>query len=102
MPSTHFISIREFCRYHTVDQDVILEYHSFGLIRLVIRESDDHPLIPDDEIETLEIVLRLHRELDINLAGIETILHMREKIVAMQKRLKDTENLLQHYKKMLG
>ena len=39
----------------------------------------------DDDLERLEIILSLTRELGVNLAGVEIILNMREKMEAMQK-----------------
>lgn len=39
----------------------------------------------DEDLERLEIILSLTRELGVNLAGVEIILNMREKMDAMQK-----------------
>jgi len=35
----------------------------------------------------LEVILKLTRELGVNLAGVEIILNMREKMEAMQKQI---------------
>ena len=39
----------------------------------------------DDDLERLEVILSLTRDLGVNLAGVEIILNMREKMDAMQK-----------------
>jgi MerR family transcriptional regulator/heat shock protein HspR len=39
----------------------------------------------DEDLERLEIILSLTRDLGVNLAGVEIILNMREKMDAMQK-----------------
>jgi len=39
----------------------------------------------DEDLERLEIILSLTRELGVNLAGVEIILNMREKMDAMQR-----------------
>jgi MerR family transcriptional regulator/heat shock protein HspR len=41
-------------------------------------------------VERLEMVLRLTRELGVNLAGVEVILSMREKMEQMQHEMEDT------------
>ena len=38
-------------------------------------------------MERLEIILKLKRELGVNLAGVEIILNMREKMEAMQRQM---------------
>ena len=39
----------------------------------------------DSDLERLEIILSLTRDLGVNLAGVEIILNMREKMDAMQR-----------------
>ena len=43
--------------------------------------------IPIDDLERLEVILKLTRELGVNLAGVEIILNMREKMEAMQDQI---------------
>ncbi len=42
-------------------------------------------LYEDSDLERLEIILSLTRDLGVNLAGVEIILNMREKMDAMQR-----------------
>jgi len=44
-------------------------------------------LYTDEDLERLEIILKLTRELGVNLAGVEIILNMREKMEAMQEQM---------------
>ena len=39
----------------------------------------------DEDLERLEVILSLTRDLGVNLAGVEIILNMREKMDAMQR-----------------
>ncbi len=54
-----------------------------GLLRPVRTEGNTR-LYDSDTIERLEIILTLTRDLGVNLAGVEVILHMKEKIERMQ------------------
>jgi MerR family transcriptional regulator/heat shock protein HspR len=58
-------------------------YEREGLLRPVRTEGNTR-LYDADTIERLEIILTLTRDLGVNLAGVEVILHMKEKIEKMQ------------------
>jgi MerR family transcriptional regulator/heat shock protein HspR len=51
------------------------------------RSEGNTRLYTDEDLERLEIILKLTRELGVNLAGVEIILNMREKMDAMQKQI---------------
>ena len=44
-------------------------------------------LYSDEDLERLEFILSLTRDLGVNLAGVEIILNMREKMAAMQTQI---------------
>jgi len=49
------------------------------------RSVGNTRLYEDRDLERLEVILSLTRDLGVNLAGVEIILNMREKMDAMQK-----------------
>src|SRR5579871_4772028 len=51
------------------------------------RSDGNTRLYTDDDLERLEVILKLTRELGVNLAGVEIILNMREKMAAMQQQI---------------
>src|SRR5512139_3131403 len=51
------------------------------------RSGGNTRLYSDDDVEKLEMILRLTRELGVNLAGVEVILSMREKMEQMQAEM---------------
>src|ERR1700712_3135252 len=51
------------------------------------RSEGNTRLYTDDDLVRLEIILKLTRELGVNLAGVEIILNMREKMSEMQKQI---------------
>ena len=61
-------------------------YEREGLL-LPSRSDGNTRLYTDEDIERLEVILQLTRELGVNLAGVEIILNMREKMAAMQKQM---------------
>jgi MerR family transcriptional regulator/heat shock protein HspR len=53
------------------------------------RSEGNTRLYTDDDLERLEVILKLTRELGVNLAGVEIILNMREKMSAMQNQIEE-------------
>ena len=51
------------------------------------RSEGNTRLYTDDDLERLEVILKLTRELGVNLAGVEIILNMREKMAGMQRQM---------------
>src|SRR5512139_3265330 len=54
------------------------------------RSVGNTRLYSEEDVERLEMVLRLTRELGVNLAGVEVILSMREKMEQMQREMEET------------
>src|SRR6204780_43161 len=48
------------------------------------RSEGNTRLYTDQDLERLEVILKLTRELGVNLAGVEIILNMRERMAEMQ------------------
>ena len=63
-------------------------YERLGLLQ-PSRSDGNTRLYVDKDLERLETVLNLTRELGVNLAGVEVILNMREKMERMQKELEE-------------
>ncbi len=51
------------------------------------RSEGNTRLYTDDDLERLEVILKLTRDLGVNLAGVEIILNMREKMAEMQRQI---------------
>src|SRR3954447_15486580 len=51
------------------------------------RSEGNTRLYTEEDLERLEVILHLTRDLGVNLAGVEIILNMREKMEAMQTQI---------------
>jgi MerR family transcriptional regulator/heat shock protein HspR len=63
-------------------------YEREGLLR-PSRSEGNTRLYTEGDLERLEVILKLTRELGVNLAGVEIILNMREKMEAMQRQIEE-------------
>lgn len=61
-------------------------YEREGLLK-PSRSEGNTRLYTDDDLVRLEVILKLTRDLGVNLAGVEIILNMREKMDAMQQQI---------------
>lgn len=61
-------------------------YEREGLLK-PSRSDGNTRLYTEEDLERLEVILELTRELGVNLAGVEIILNMREKMAAMQAQI---------------
>ena len=69
-------------------------YERHGLLK-PSRSEGNTRLYTQADIERLEIILNLTRELGVNLAGIEIILNMRERMTQMRHQMEQFLQLLQ-------
>jgi MerR family transcriptional regulator/heat shock protein HspR len=67
-------------------------YEREGLIK-PSRSAKGTRYYTEEDVERLELILNLTRDLGVNLAGVEIILNMREKMNRMQREF---ENFLQY------
>ena len=61
-------------------------YEREGLLK-PSRSEGNTRLYTDDDLERLEVILKLTRDLGVNLAGVEIVLNMREKMSEMQRQI---------------
>jgi MerR family transcriptional regulator/heat shock protein HspR len=71
-------------------------YEREGLLK-PSRSEGNTRLYTDSDIERLEVILSLTRDLGVNLAGVEIILNMREKMDAMQREFERFFSYLQQH-----
>jgi MerR family transcriptional regulator, heat shock protein HspR len=61
-------------------------YEREGLLK-PSRSDGNTRLYTDDDLDRLEVILHLTRDLGVNLAGVEIILNMRQKMERMQQQI---------------
>ena len=71
-------------------------YEREGLLK-PSRSEGNTRLYTDSDLERLEVILSLTRDLGVNLAGVEIILNMREKMDAMQREFERFFDYLQDH-----
>jgi|SRR5262245_10500828 len=82
--------------HYGIHQQTLRLYEREGLLK-PSRSDGNVRLYTDQDIERLEVILKLTRDLGVNLAGVEIILNMREKMDQMQREFNRFFEMLRDY-----
>src|SRR5437588_12047962 len=69
-------------------------YERVGLLK-PSRSEGNTRLYTDEDLQRLDVILTLTRDMGVNLAGIEIILNMREKMLEMEKQMTEFASIVQ-------
>jgi MerR family transcriptional regulator/heat shock protein HspR len=73
---------------YAVHPQTLRLYEREGLLK-PSRSDGNTRLYTEEDLERLEVILHLTRDLGVNLAGVEIILNMRQKMSAMQGQIEE-------------
>lgn len=95
MQKEYLIAVEELCANHNIDISFISSLQENGLIEITtIKETG---FIDAGQLRQLEKFIRFYYELDINLAGIDTITHLLHRINALRQENIALTNRLRLY-----
>ena len=80
-----YLKLSEVVATLRVDTGFLDALEDEGLIHIK-RTLEDEPVISAADAERVRVALLLVTELDVNLAGVEVIINMRESMMAMQRQ----------------
>jgi MerR family transcriptional regulator/heat shock protein HspR len=80
----HTYTISAVAEQYDIHPQTLRLYEREGLLK-PSRSEGNTRLYTDADLERLEVILSLTRDLGVNLAGVEIIINMREKMDAMQR-----------------
>jgi chaperone modulatory protein CbpM len=95
MSKEKLILINQLCTYYQVEMSLFAELHDFGIIEILSIE--DSYFIHEDKISVVEKVVRIQKDLNINLEGVDTVLNLLDKINNLQTELNTVKNRLRLY-----
>ncbi len=92
MSEITYIEITQLCEHYEVELSFFEELKEIGLIEVLSIEQ--RPCINEESINQVEKILRLHKDLDINIEGIDTIFNLLNRIDNLQNELDKVKSRL--------
>jgi len=84
------IAVEECCTIYNIEFTFLESLNEFGLIEIVPKE--DKRFLQEEQLGDLERMIRLHYELDINMAGIDAISHLLKRMHELQEEIRLLRN----------
>lgn len=95
MEEMTFITIDEFCLHYNVPLSFISSLEEIELIEIIPHEEDESVrLVKVGQLKQLEKLIRLHFELDINIAGLDVVNNLLNQIQQLQQENRELRNRL--------
>jgi MerR family transcriptional regulator, heat shock protein HspR len=93
-----FYAIGVVAKMFNIHQQTLRLYEREGLLKPA-RSHGNTRLYSEKDLERLELILNLSRDMGVNLAGVDIILNLREKMNEMQMQINE---LVRYLKEELG
>ena len=97
MNKEELILIDLFCQHHGIEVNFISALKEYGMIEIIIIEEQEYFSL--EQLSSIEKIIRLHNDLEINLEGIDIILNLLNQIDDFKNQLTITQNKLDFFKK---
>ena len=95
MSTENFILVTTLCQHYKLAIGFFDDLNKNGLIE--IQFIDNTKYVHKDSIYEIEKIVRMHKELDVNIEGIDVVLNLLQKIDALQTELLNVRNRLLLY-----
>ena len=97
MNKEKLILIDLFCQHHNIEVNFISALKEYGMIKIIIIEEKEYFSL--NQLPSIEKIIRLHNDLEINLEGIDVIINLLNQIDDFKSQLIVTQNKLDFFKK---
>ncbi len=95
MGTRNFFPIGKLCELYNLEMTFFREMDEVGLIEFVSYQGEEG--VYGDELYRVEKVIRIHRDLHVNLEGIDVVMHMLRRQEELESELLRLTNKLRRY-----
>jgi|SRR4030066_736498 hypothetical protein len=95
MSKEKFIPLQKLCELYKVEMTFFSSLNEIGLIQITTIEDANY--IHQDKINDIEKMIRMHRDLEINIEGIDIAFNLLQKIDELENELNTIKNRLRIY-----
>lgn len=95
MGTRNFFPIGKLCELYDLEITFFREMGEVGLIEFDLYQGEEG--IYGEELYRVEKVIRIHRDLHVNLEGIDVVMHMLRRQEELEEKLLRLTNKLRRY-----
>jgi hypothetical protein len=92
MNTENFIPLNDLCLIYQVEMSFFDSLNTIGMIEITTVEHVQY--IDKNTLDSIEKVIRMHQELDLNIEGVAVAFHLLEKINDLQSQVISLKNRL--------
>jgi MerR family transcriptional regulator/heat shock protein HspR len=102
MSTRRYILLTEVLSELHVERDFIRALEEEGVVEVKLS-TDGEPVMSAADVERVRLAQLLTSELEVNLAGVEVVVHMREEMLAMRRQFSEIlETMVLELRRHLG
>ena len=90
MAQEELISANDFCTYHRIEVSFLQSLQEYGLVELTTVQETVY--LQPDQLNTVESLVRLHYDLDVNFEGLDVIRHLLQRMENLQREMTSLKN----------
>lgn len=90
MEQTQKISVEQCCMHYSIETSFVQQLNEHGLISLI--QTEDTTFIAYEQLTDLERYIHLYYDLEINMAGLDTIRHLLHRVQLLQNKVRELQN----------
>lgn len=95
MGKHNLVLVETLCVHYEIEVSFVQQLDEIGLLELILEAEEKY--IREEQLADLEKMIRLHRELDLNLEAIDVVFNLLQKVEMMQGELGVLKNRLKVY-----
>jgi len=95
MDTEKYIPVLHLCDLYQLEISFFKELNEEGLIELVSRQNSMY--VHEDKLYKVERIIRIYRELNVNIEGIDVVLNLLEKVEKLQNEVNSMQSRLRLY-----
>lgn len=95
METQKYIPVVHLCDLYQIEISFFKDLNDIGLIEMVSTENSAY--VHEDKLYQVERIIRIHRELNINIEGIDVVMNLLEKVDKLQNEVYSIQSRLRLY-----
>lgn len=95
MDNENYVQVLHLCNLYHTEITFFTDLDDKGLIEIVNLEDDLY--VHQDKLHQVDRIIRIHRELNVNIEGVDVVMNLLEKVDKLQIELQRMQSRLSLY-----